>query len=105
MSDEQTPEPAADEIVVEAAAVTDGAYTLFVADFDDTETAWAAYEALKSIEDGRTVEIESVIVVKRDADGKIEVQKGHRSQHSTRAGLGRRRRRGAGRALPAVDHR
>ena len=85
MSDEQTPEPAADEIVVEAAAVTDGAYTLFVADFDDTETAWAAYEALKSIEDGRTVEIESVIVVKRDADGKIEVQKA--TDHSTRRGL------------------
>ncbi len=85
MSDDQTPEPATDEIVVEAAAVTDGAYTLFVADFDDTETAWAAYEALKSIEDGRTVEIESVIVVKRDADGKIEVQKA--TDHSTRRGL------------------
>ena len=72
--------------MVSAAAVTDGAYTLFVADFDDTETAWEAYEVLKSIEDGRTVEIEGVIVVKRDADGKIEVQKA--TDHSTRRGLG-----------------
>ncbi len=86
MSDEQTPEPATDEIVVDAAAVTDGAYTLFVADFDDADAAWAAYELLKSIEDGRTVEIESVLVVKRDADGKIEVQKA--TDHSTRRGLG-----------------
>ena len=86
MSDEQSPAPAAEETVVSAAAVTDGAYTLFVADFDDTETAWEAYEVLKSIEDGRTVEIEGVIVVKRDADGKIEVQKA--TDHSTRRGLG-----------------
>ena len=86
MSDDQTATPAAEETVVSAAAVTDGAYTLFVADFDDTETAWEAYELLKSIEDGRTVEIEGVIVVKRDADGKIEVQKA--TDHSTRRGLG-----------------
>jgi hypothetical protein len=86
MSDEQTPEPATDEIAVDAAAVTDGAYTLFVADFDDMDAAWAAYELLKSLEDGRTVEIESVLVVKRDADGKIEVQKA--TDHSARRGLG-----------------
>ena len=44
MSDETTPAPA-DELEVEAAAISDGAYTLFVADFNDTETAWEAYEA------------------------------------------------------------
>ncbi len=75
-----------DDLVVNAAVVTDGAYTLFVADFNDTETAWEAYEALTSIEDGRTVEIEGVIVVKRDADGTIEVQK--TTDRSTRRGLG-----------------
>ena len=52
---------------------SDGATTLFVADFSDTSTAWEAYEALKSVEDGRHVAIDGVIVVKREADG-IEVQ-------------------------------
>ena len=74
------------DLVVEASAVTDGAYTLFVADFNDTETAWEAYELLKGAEDGRTVEIEGVLVVKRDADGQVEVQKA--TDHSTRRGLG-----------------
>ena len=81
------PEPAEDETVVTAvgAAVTDGAYTLFVADFDDTETAWQAYEALKSVEDGATVAIDGVVVVKRELDGRVEVQKA--TDHSTRKGL------------------
>ena len=71
--------------VVAAAAISDGAYTLFVADFPDTDTAWEAYEALKSVEDGRSVEIEGVLVVKREADGTLEVQKA--TDHSTRHGL------------------
>lgn len=70
---------------VNAAAVFDGAYTLLVADFSDTSAAWEAYEALKSIEDGRTVEIEGVIVVRRSEDGKLEVQKA--TDHSTKSGL------------------
>ncbi len=83
MSEDQTnPEPAE---VVAAAAISDGAYTLFVADFPDTDTAWEAYEALKSVEDGRTVEIDGVIVVKREADGTLEIQKA--TDHSTRHGL------------------
>jgi uncharacterized membrane protein len=73
------------ETEVAAAAVTDGAYTLFVADFADTSTAWESYEALKAVEDGRSVEIEGVIVLKREADGKLEVQKA--TDHSTRHGL------------------
>jgi len=70
---------------VNAAAVSDGAYTLLVADFSDTSSAWEAYEALKSIEDGRAVEIEGVIVVSRSAEGKLEVEKA--TDHSTRSGL------------------
>lgn len=70
---------------VSAAAVSDGAYTLIVADFSDTDTAWDAYEALKSVEDGRTVEIEGVIVVKRSPEGEVEVQKA--TDHSTKSGL------------------
>ena len=86
MSDETTP-PADDaDLTIDAAAVTDGAYTLIVADFSDTDAAWEAYEGLKSIEDGRHVKIEGVVVVKKDADGKLDVQKA--TDHSTRRGLG-----------------
>jgi uncharacterized membrane protein len=86
MSDE-TPTPDADaDVTIDAAAVTDGAYTLLVADFNDTDLAWEAYELLKAEEDGRRVEIEGVIVVKKDADGNLEVQKA--TDHSTRRGLG-----------------
>jgi uncharacterized membrane protein len=67
------------------AAASDGAYTLIVADFADTEIAWEAYEALEAVEDGHTVEIEGVVVVKRDADGNLEVQKA--TDHSTKSGL------------------
>jgi len=72
-------------VTVDGAAVTDGADTLFVADFSDTDTAWAAYQELKSLEDGATVAIDGVIVVKREADGALEVQKA--TDHSTRSGL------------------
>ena len=75
----------APDLEVTAAAVSDGAYTLLVADFSDTTTAWEAYEALKSVEDGRTVEIEGVIVVSRNAEGKLEVQQA--TDHSTKSGL------------------
>lgn len=75
----------AEEDEVVAAVVSDGAYTLFAADFSDTASAMEAYEALKQIEDGRTVEIEGVIVVKRDDDGTLSVQK--TTDHSTKSGL------------------
>lgn len=78
--------PAEGDLTADVLAVSDGAYTLIVADFNDTETAWDAYELLKSVEDGRTVELEGVIVVKREDDGQIVVQK--TSDHSTRRGLG-----------------
>ena len=86
MTEDATAAPAADDVNAEVVAVSDGAYALIVADFDDTEAAWDAYELLKSIEDGRTVEIEGVVVVKCDADGQIEVQKA--TDPSTRRGLG-----------------
>ncbi len=75
----------ADPVAMVGDVVTDGEYTLFVADFSDTDTAWAAYEALKSVEDGQTIAIEGVVVVKKDADGKVEVQKV--TDHSTKSGL------------------
>ena len=82
MSEEQKSD---EQSEVVAAALSDGAYTLFVADFSDTDAAWNAYETLKSVEDGRSVEIEGVLVVKRDADGTLEVQKA--TDHSTKHGL------------------
>jgi uncharacterized membrane protein len=81
----QDPGAADQSEIISAAAISDGAYTLFVADFPDTDTALQAYEALKSIEDGRTIEIDGVIVVKREADGRLEIQK--TSDHSTGRGL------------------
>ena len=82
MSD-STPTPTGDSEFI--AAASDGAYTLIVADFADPATAQEAYEALKSLEDGRNVAIEGVVVVKRDADGKLEVQRA--TDHSTKSGL------------------
>jgi uncharacterized membrane protein len=83
MSEENSPAGSADEAVV--AAMTDGVYTLLVADFSDPDSAMQAYEAMKDIEHDGTVDIEGVVVVKRDGDGPLEVQ--HATDHSTRSGL------------------
>lgn len=84
MSEDQTVETG-DHTTISAAAVSDGAYTLLVADFSDTDLAWQAYEALEEVEDGRTVEVEGVVVVKRSAEGELEIQKA--TDHSTKSGL------------------
>jgi uncharacterized membrane protein len=75
----------AEPTVTVVGAASDGAYTLLVADFADTTSAQEAYGALKEVEDGRHVEIEGVIVVKRETDGKLEVQRA--TDHTTRRGL------------------
>ena len=85
MSDKISDQIETSDVEVNAAVVSDGAYTLLVADFSDTSTAWEAYEALRSAEDGRTVEIEGVIVVRRSEDGELAVQKA--TDHSTKSGL------------------
>ena len=72
------------EFTADVAAVSDGASTLFVADFNDTSAAHEAYEALKSLEDGRHFAIDGVVVVNRDADGKLEIEKA--TDHSTKRG-------------------
>ena len=73
------------DLTAEVAAVSDGAHTLFIADFNDTSAAHEAYGALKSLEDGRHFAIDGVIVVNRDADGKLEIEKA--TDHSTKKGL------------------
>jgi uncharacterized membrane protein len=82
MSDENSSVESADAVV---AAASDGIYTLVVADFADPNSALEAYEAMKSVENGETVEIEGVLVVKRDGDGPLEVQEV--TDHSTKSGL------------------
>ena len=82
MSENSTPDTPDVDVI---AGVSDGTYALVVADFADTESAWNAYEDLKSAEDGRTVAIEGVVVVKRGDDGKLDIQKA--TDHSTRSGL------------------
>src|SRR5918993_5802869 len=79
MSDE-TP----NEFTADVAAVSDGASTLFVADFNATSAAPEAYEALRSLEEGRHFAIDGVVVVNRDADGKLEIEKA--TDHSTKRG-------------------
>ena len=69
MSDDTT------ELTADVTAVSDGARTLFIADFNDTSAAHEAYQALKSLEDGRHFAIDGVVVVNRDADGKLEIEK------------------------------
>jgi uncharacterized membrane protein len=82
MSDSTSSSSGDDSVI---AAASDGTYTLIVADFADTAAAEEAYEALKSVEDGRTVAIEGVVVVKREDDGKLEIQQA--TDHSTKSGL------------------
>lgn len=84
MSEEIGSIDGSDDSVV-AGAATDGVYTLLIADFPDTASAMEAYDALKEVEDGRHVQIEGVIVVRRDPGGKVEVQKA--TDHTTRRGL------------------
>ena len=74
-----------DTIDVAAAVVTDGAYALVVADFADIDAAWAAYDELDGVADAASLKIEGVLVLKKSADGTVEVQK--LTDHSARRGL------------------
>ena len=88
MTDEATTtsdELEAAEGSVAAAVISDGAYALFLADFNDTESAWTAYEGLKAAEDGVNVKVEGVVVVKREADGKIRILEA--TDHNTKKGF------------------
>jgi uncharacterized membrane protein len=85
MSDDNTSAESAGTADAVIAAATDGVYTLVVADFADPDSAIEAYEAMKTIENGETVEIEGVLVVNRDGDGPLEVQQV--TDHSTKTGM------------------
>ena len=97
MTEEKTT-PAADDVVVmggqiadekgvlaEAAIAVEGNQALIVARFADANAAIAIYDRLLSAEIDGSLEIDGVLVVKADADGKLHVQK--MTDHSTRKGL------------------
>ena len=85
MSEQSEPTPA-DGAEVDAAVVSDGAYTLVVADFADVSAAKDAYEVLKDYTETNKLDIEGVIVLSKDSDGKVEVQKA--TDYQTKRGLG-----------------
>jgi uncharacterized membrane protein len=98
MSDQTENTPAADDVVVVAAAVADqegvlaegavavqGDHALVIARFADTGAARAIYENLLMAEIDGAVHIDGVLVVKADDDGRIHVEK--MTDHSTRTGL------------------
>jgi uncharacterized membrane protein len=85
VSEEQEATPA-EGAEVDAALVSDGAYTLVVADFSDVSAAKEAYDVLKDFTETNRLDIEGVIVLSKDDDGKVEVQKA--TDYRTKRGLG-----------------
>ncbi len=100
MPDEKTtPTPAEDEPTLVATAVVgddsgikaaagiavQGDAALIVAKFADMDAAKATYEGLKSAERDRSIDIDGVLVVNADAEGKIHIQK--MTDHTTRNGF------------------
>ena len=75
----------ADESGVAAAGAiaVQGDYAVLVAQFADMDSATLAYEALRDAEYRRAIDIEGVLVVNADYQGKIHIQKmtDHRSRN------------------------
>jgi uncharacterized membrane protein len=65
--------------------VTDGAYTLIVAVFNNESDAQTAYTQLTEIERNTSLRIDGVVVASRDAEGKVHL--GTVTEHSTKTGL------------------
>jgi len=78
---------AEDAAGVEAVAeiAVQGDQALIVAQFADMDAAKAAYEVLRDAEAKRAIDIEGVLVVKADYQGKIDVEK--MTDHRTRNGF------------------
>ncbi len=72
-------------VLAEGAIAVEGNEALIVARFADANAAIAIYDRLLSAEIDGSLEIDGVLVVKADADGKLHVQK--MTDHSTRKGL------------------
>ena len=76
-----------DETGVKAAGAIaiEGDAALLVAQFADMDAAKQTYESLRQAESRRAIDIDGVLVVNADADGKINVQK--MTDHTTRTGF------------------
>jgi uncharacterized membrane protein len=72
-------------IAAAGAVAVEGNYALLVAQFADMDTAKLAYEALVDAELKRAIDIEGVLVVNADYQGKVHVQK--MTDHTTRNGF------------------
>jgi uncharacterized membrane protein len=72
-------------VLAEGAIATQGDRALIVARFADANAAIEIYDRLLAAEIDGSLEIDGVLVVKADADGKLHVQK--MTDHSTRKGL------------------
>ena len=66
--------------------MVDGATDVLVAGYQDIETATRDFESLLGLVKGGKVEIEAVILVAHDADGKVTVQR--TGDHLGRKGAG-----------------
>jgi uncharacterized membrane protein len=85
MSDQSNSTPADEGVDVNAAMVSEGAYALVVADFAEVAAAKDAYDELKQYTETNDLDIDGVIVLSKDADGKVEVQKA--TDYRTKRGL------------------
>ena len=72
-------------VQAEAAMAVQGDSAIIVAQFADMDTAKVAYEALLDAEAKRAIDIDGVLVVNADYQGKIHVQK--MTDHTTRNGF------------------
>jgi uncharacterized membrane protein len=72
-------------VIAEAAIAAEGDHALIVARFADPTLALAAYDTLLHAEIEGSLDIDGVLVVKADDNGRLHVQK--LTDHSTRKGL------------------
>ena len=72
-------------IEAEAAIAVQGSQAILVAQFADMNAAEAAYEALRDAEISGAIDIDGVLVVNADHDGKIRVKR--MSDHTSRNGF------------------
>jgi uncharacterized membrane protein len=72
-------------IQAEAAIAVQGDSAIIVAQFADMDTARVAYDALREAEAKRAIDIDGVLVVNADYQGKVHVQK--MTDHTTRNGF------------------
>ena len=72
-------------VLAEGAVAAQGPHALIVARFADPSLAMATYDDLIDAEVAGLLEVDGVLIVKADEDGKLHVQK--MTDHSTRTGL------------------